>query len=493
MKAARARDPRRAVACFALVAGAGWSGALVACGSTPASEPVAASDHDGGIADGSAPVDAGGAVDGDASAPDVSPPAPLSRGMRWVRHNPMFISGLTVGMTGADAPAASAYLDAFHANAVHTWATGLPDEIGAWQGARPGVRWVSWVDLDGKSVANQLLLGGTDGGVAGRIGYQVGDEPPDQAAYDRIIQAVGAIRAVDQDALTIVNYTGSPDPSFLDQHATIAKADVYSYDNYTRHKDTYASLGAIRSAGLKYGLPYWRYLRAYVDTGGTPLVDESDCRWDAMSGLVYGFTGHTWFVYQSQPNPDFTQALFSAPGSFSAPETPLFATVAQLNRELANVGRAITQLTSTDVRYVPATSFLQPGGTTTWTAGAGGDPFVTSLAADPASGAFAEILAGFFVDDAGDRYVIIQNPRHAHAEFPITGTQPLVARVAFDFGASGVDATKVLALSPTTGDVEDVALASDGGAKAHLDVTLDAGHVLLFKYATGRSFALGPP
>jgi hypothetical protein len=376
---------------------------------------------------------------------------------------------------------------------VHTWATGLPGEIGAWQAARPGVRWVSWVDQTGNSLANGSLLGGTDGGMmTGRIGYQVGDEPATQHDYDQITSAIAAIRMADPNALTIVNYTGSPDPSFLDQHATVAKADIYSFDNYTRHKDAYASLSAIRAAGIKHGLPYWRYMRAYTDKSGSPSVDDSDCRWDAFSGLVYGFTGHTWFVYQSQSNPDFTQALFTSAGSFAAAKTSTFAIVAQIDRELANLGRAITQLTSTDVRYIPALSISQPKGTINWSVGAGGDPFITAITAGPGSGTLPEMSVGFFVDADGDHYVMIQNVRHAHAELPIGGTQPLAAQVDLDFGSSGVDATKVLALSRTTGNVEELALESQGGSKARLVVTLDAGNVVLFKYATGRSFALGP-
>jgi hypothetical protein len=403
----------------------------------------------------------------------------------------MFISGLTVGMSSVDANAAHDYLDGLHANAVHTWATGLPGEIAAWQSVRPGVRWVSWVDQTGNSLSNSSLLGGTDGG-AGRIAYQIGDEPASQHDYDQIVAAIASVRMADPDALTIVNYTGSPNPSFLDQHATLAKADIYSFDNYTRHKDAYASLASIRAAGIKYGLPYWRYMRAYVDKGNPAAVDDSDCRWDAFSGLVYGFTGHTWFVYQSQFNPDFTQALFANGGSFAAAKTSTFAIVAQIDLELANLGRAITQLTSTDVRYIPALSVWQPKGTVSWSAGAGSDPFITNIAAGPGSGTLPELLVGFFVDAAGDHYVMVQNVRHAHAEFPIGGTQSLALQVDFDFGSSGVDATKLLALSRTTGAIDELPLENKGGTKAQLLVTLEAGNVVLFKYATGRPFPLGP-
>ena len=68
-----------------------------------------------------------------------------------------------------------------------------------------------------------------------------------------------------------------------------------------------------------------------------------------FSGLVYGYTGHSWFVYQtdSQLLPDFN-ALFATPAVGSAP-APLWHTLAQINLEMQHLGRAITQLTSESV------------------------------------------------------------------------------------------------------------------------------------------------
>jgi hypothetical protein len=402
----------------------------------------------------------------------------------------MFISALTVGMGAPDTAAAADYFDGLHANAVHLWANGLPDEIDGWLGARPGVRWVSWVQPDGTSLTNGKVIGGIAPATPGRIAYQVGDEPATPEAFMAVVHGIQAVRSADPEALTIINYAQSGDPTMLEQHAMVA--DIYSYDDYGRKKSVYGSLAAIRAAGIAHGLPYWRYLRAYSDAGSSPEIEESDCRWDAFSGVSYGFTGHTWFVYQNAPNGSLMPGLFTAPGSFTATKTPVFQVVAQINVELTNLGRALTQLTSTDVRYLAATVFDQPASTMTWAKGAGGDPFITNIGAGIGSGLLPEMLVGFFVDPANERYVSVQNVRHTNAEFPIGNSDPLVAEIDFDFAGSSIDPTRVQSLDRGSGQIIDLPLVSSGGSAAKLSVTLAAGDLVLFKYATGASFALGP-
>jgi hypothetical protein len=423
----------------------------------------------------------------DAAVPDA---APLSRGLSWVRSHPMFISALTVGMGQPDSAATSDYFDGLHANAIHLWANGLPNEIDGWLAARQGARWVSWVQPDGTSVSNGLFLGGESTAAPGRIAYQIGDEPGSPDAFMAIARGVQAIRVADPGALAIINFAQAGDPTMLEQAATVA--DIYSYDDYGRGKSVYTSLSSIRGAGIQHGLPYWRYQRAYSDAASAPELEESDSRWDAFSGVSYGFTGHTWFVYQNAPNGSLEPGLFTAPGSFTATKTPTFQVVAQINLELANLGRALTQLTSTDVRYVASTVFDQPGSTTAWAKGASGDPFITNIGTGAGSGFLPELLVGFFVDARGEHYVSVQNVRHTNAEFPINNSDPLVAELDFDFTGSSVDSTRVQSLDRTSGLIVDLPLAAAGGSAAKLDVTLAAGDLVLFKYATGAPFALGP-
>ncbi|MBW2523756.1 MAG: hypothetical protein JRI23_06255 [Deltaproteobacteria bacterium] len=50
----------------------------------------------------------------------------------------------------------------------------------------------------------------------------------------------------------------------------------------------------MRSA--QYDKAQWRYLKSYSGPTNIQWPTENDMRWDAMVGLVHGYTGHTWFL-----------------------------------------------------------------------------------------------------------------------------------------------------------------------------------------------------
>jgi hypothetical protein len=455
---------------------------------------------DGSAPDGTWPDAWPGDAGHDGAPTDAGPDqtiTPLPRGLKWVRANPMFVSGLTVSMGAPSAAAVTDYFQGFKANAVHLWQTGLPDEINGWRTHNgPTTPFVSWVDQNGKSSANGQLIGGLPADTPGRIGFQISDEPQDMTHFNAMVAAAVQVRQADPNALIIFNYTYNLPQ--LDQalvQAGSSEMDVYSYDVYTRSNSAYEHLARYREAGLTYKRPYWRYIRGYLpSTSSDDALSESDARWDAFSGLVYGYTGHSWFLYQVAANHNLQPAFFATAGSFTAPKTPEFAMVAKINTELRNLGRAITQLTSTEVCYTPSIALLQPAKTKPFTPGAGGDPYLEKITVGV--GTFVDYLVGFFVDDAGERYVMLQNVKHTHGSFPVdVGVGPATFAVDFDFsGAVGaaVDKTKLLSLDKTTGQVVSLSLTSLGGDKARLTVTLEAGDPVLFKYATGAPFALGP-
>ena len=83
-------------------------------------------------------------------------------------------------------------------------------------------------------------------------------------------------------------------------------------------------------------MPYWRYIKSYISGDDDPLQSRSDMRWAAFSGLVYGYTGHTWFVYKvpDAENSEVPSTLFSLAGGWNAQPTERFAWAAEINREL---------------------------------------------------------------------------------------------------------------------------------------------------------------
>ncbi|MFH1808318.1 MAG: hypothetical protein ABIJ09_06230 [Pseudomonadota bacterium] len=446
--------------------------------------------------DGSMPDTSPDAAGPDASSADAAMP-PRSRALQWVRDNPMFISGLTVVMAAPPADFVHAYFDGFHATAVHLWQTGLPDEQAGWAAAgRSDLRWLSWLNQAGNSSANGQLLGGLTTPPAGRIGYQLWDEPGDYAEFLSMRAGFDAVRGADPGALIVMNHMSGADEveRMCDEYLGNWGGDILSYDAYTRSNSAYGKLALFRERALAHGAPYWRYLKSYYAADGDDPLDASDLRWDAFSGAVYGYTGHTWFLYQIEPtNPDLVPAFFSIKGDFSSATTAEWANAAQLNTELAHLGRALVLLTSTDVRYQSTWAVTQPAGTSAWSAGAGQDPFLSAL--EPAPGnSFLELLVGFFVDDAGETYAMVQNVRHAHGDWPIDSNNPGTARLEFDFSSAPVtvDRSTLLQLEQATGNVVEKSLTPIDGNHSRLDVRLAAGDVFFFKYKTGQPFVLQP-
>ncbi len=441
-------------------------------------------------------------ADPDAAAvppPDgaVEPPPPppdLGRGLTWVRTHPMFISGLVVRM-GPPPPAEVArYFDDFAANAVQLWQRGVPVDMDAWRAARPGAPFVAWTRDDGTSGVNGEVIGGYAANTPGRIGWQVGDEPRTMEAFEALTPGLRAVRAADPDGLLILNFTFHAEEllgRMIERFATEFDGDVISYDRYTRSRSVFETIGLFRTEALQYGLPYWRYLNAYTDERQEPW-EPSALRWDAFIGLLFGYTGHTWFVYQvSSPPEEGLQPLLFDAARWGAAPTALFDEVAQLNREMANYGRTITQLTSTDVRYVAGLAGLPPLGIAEWAVGAGEDPYITALIAVDAP-PLQELAVGYFTDDAGERYVMVQNQNHAGASFPNESELATGVEVRFDFAGApmALDRTQVEVLDRTTGRVERVELGGAGEART-FRARLEAGEPVFFKYATGRPFVMG--
>jgi len=384
----------------------------------------------------------------------------------------------------------STYFDDFGATALHLWATGLPDQLTSWS-PDSSRAWVSWVNNDGTG-ANGQVIGGLGADPPGRIGYQVGDEPRTQQDLDAMGAGVQAVHAADPAALAWINLccTGDIDVDhYVDTAVLTYGADLVSYDQYARSRDAFQGLELFRDAALRNHVPWWRYAKSYREPDESlEELQESDLRWDAMSGVLYGYTGHTWFLYQIDANPDLEPALFENDLSMDAARTPLFDVVAQLNRELLALGETMSQLTSTDVRYRAAFTLTRPEHTEAFQAGAGGDPYLADVAPD--SDNLLELMIGLFVDDAGERYFAVQNARHEHGEWPVGNSESGAVRLSLDFtGApAAVRRDRLLVLDAVDDELEAVALSGSGDARGVV-FTLAAGELRLFKYDTGAPFA----
>lgn len=435
-------------------------------------------------------VDAGAST-ADGGLPACPAPSGLSRGRAWTRANPPFVSALSVVMGTPSRAAVEDYFGAFHATAAHLWTNGLPDEAKGWaaSGAQP-LRFVSWVQPDGTSSADGAVLGGA-AGLPGRIGYQVGDEPMDLAELRAMGRGAAVVRAADPEALVVLNLApgiGGAD-AILAEAAGMEEVDVLSMDFYSYGDDAYAMAAKVRQAALAGGKAYWRYLDGFRYASEGDPATESDLRWDAHLGATLGYTGHTWFLYQIEPtNPDLRPLFFEAMGDYGSPRAPPFAWAARVNLELANLGRTLSLLRSVDARYAAAGGTPGPAGVAAWAAGAGGEPFLQTVA--PVGAPARDALVGLFRDDCDEPYVMVQNAAHAAGAPPNDGGGSATFRLGFDFSSSGaedLDRTAVLVLDPATGAIEERPLDA-----AALELTLPAGGAALFKYKDGRGFARQP-
>lgn len=481
-----AREPRPAGASGS---GAGGSAATGADGGGAGYAPTGGGTADGGGAGETSGGAAGssGTAGSTATGGATGAPANLPKGLAWVRKNRMFVSALTPSMGAPSQAAVSDYFGAFHCTDIHLWEDSLPGEMDAWRAlAPPGHRFLSWLHADGTNVNNGKVLGGYAPSPA-RVGYQVGDEPMSMAALKEIEAGAVKVHLADAEALVVVNFSYSAGDWDAQLDYLVAKgfADVISYDYYSQSSSTYEKLAGIRDIGLKAKLPYWRYLQSYVPDGDEPL-DESDLRWDAMAGLVFGYTGHTWFVYQISAAHQLTPAFFTQTGNFAAAKTPQFAWAGQINQELRQLGRAVTQLTSIDVRYV--SKLLTPKGLKPWAPGAGGDAYLVGIEATGAV-PWQDGLVGLFTDDQGERYVMLQNPNHANGSFPTKSTAAATFVLSFDFSKAPptLDPTRLQRLDKLSGTVHELPVSA-----GKTQLTLPPGDAALLKYKTQAPFALQP-
>jgi hypothetical protein len=440
-----------------------------------------------------------------------------SRAKEWLRKHPMPISGLVPTVPNPPKTVVDRYLEQFRANAVHLWQDG-PGQVEGWLQHRRGTGFMTWLSPDGTSVAwdgtqfvdTGQLLGGLAPSTPGRIGFQVGDEPNSTEAMNRLATGINRIRAVDPQALLFTNLTyWLPNAhEMVQQYVSSVDADVVVTGEYNFEASHYTVLETFRRAGLAKGVPYWQYLNAYVGQETDCLVTHtpSDLLWQAMAGLTYGYTGHFWFIYQAaavghESATDWGGSILLQPtGTWGASPTAYHDTVGEINRRLANLGKAVTRLTSIDVRFIRADHFLseQPIDTQPWAPGAGSFPYLVGVGPAPGQPPL-EILLGFFVDEFGERYLVVQNARHTHSTRrpnpPLPGSDAVgTIHLTFDFGSApaGLPTDRLRVLRSIDGVRGDLPLTDLGGSQRRADIILEAGDAVMLKYATARDFVFGP-
>ena len=199
---------------------------------------------------------------------------------------------------------------------------------------------------------------------------------------------------------------------YINDYARIIKSDILSYDVYPFRDgggtgNLYYSLKLVSDAGKMAGLPYWIFVQSSAWDQRWRVPSESDLRMQVFLSLTYGFTGIQYFVYDSG------NAMVDEDGN----PLPVYKTVQDLNREVANLGNTLRFLTNIDIRYIAGKEGEQinktPNGVTHWASGAGRDFYIKNVGLDlskPANkGAKKNGSIGFFTDDNNRRYFMLTN------------------------------------------------------------------------------------
>jgi len=260
-------------------------------------------------------------------------------------------------------------------------------------------------------------------------------------------------------------------------------------------------------------IPTGFYTQLFIDDLGNGLysLSESEIRLNNFALWTFGFKKVIHFIYHWRAA--HLPAVIFDTSDTSQPNAK-FDQIAETSRQSLNLGSALVQLISTDLRMLRGqhnpgavnndlpgyeeTTGGTPINISTWNSGA--DPYMTNLTVTNISGKNSgldgDLFVGYFkplaaeftnASHENDIYFMVLNGLSDTAATPAQTQQQI--RMDFDFGVSGI--TNLQRLSRDTGLVETVNLTSDGGSQYHLDLTLDGGTADLFKFNNGGTF-VGP-
>ncbi len=318
--------------------------------------------------------------------------------------------------------------------------------------------------------------------------------------------------------LPFSNY-GSEFAGQLKNMVSLLRPDLIMFNRYPWQKsDLY------NPVKLLYGwygmLIYYRNiaLKGYDGTGNTPIPfgaytqtwlaykntppSYSQLRLNNFGSLAFGAKVLSAFVYNDYPgdaaNP-FKTILFK-----NELPTQQFYQQAEINRQIINLGPALLQLQTSDIRFIHRKSTsVFPGGTDISTlkwveiAKPRPDPYLNDVIAkrvEPRNGENGDLIVGYFkpihksldgTNTTKENYFMIVNG--LYGDDSISTTQNI--RLHFNFGTVST-INSILRINRLTGKVEVLPLIKEStlGNKYYFDLLLNGGEGDLFKYNDGVPF-----
>ena len=405
---------------------------------------------------------------------------PADFGQQWVRQHPFTLMGLQQSPQKFDV---AEHRAANMSSVLVWWADGNGKQIAA-PASAGDMPWHALI-VDGEGDERDRIADYAS--VGNSIGWMMGDEVDGSmmSFFDDVGDWVKQNRPND---LVYTNalptYAGFPDyPAYLQQIVDNMHPDVLMYDHYPyvenlmRH-DYFQNLMFVRDKALEHNLPYWAFMQSSA-LAAYRLPSKSDARMQAFTHLAAGFTGLAYFTFDNEPSFQYASILDTAGNP-----TGLYPIVADLNKEAANLGRALRFMTSDDVKYLPGRHVANgqivtnpvPLGMTAWTAANDPDEHILAITIESIgsqTGAGLDGLIGFFRDDNGDEAFMIVNTYHGPS---VPATSAFTVTVRFDASVQSI-----LELDRITGEQKVISVPAHG----NLSISLPAGTGRLFKYNEG--------
>jgi hypothetical protein len=381
-------------------------------------------------------------------------------------------------------------------------------------------RWSRW-DLESTSPTNSSH--------AGLTMVSVWDEQDlgNPSVVATMASRLASIRASTPEVIGFANDAGSSTTlAQIKNYMSIAQPDMLSFDYYAflyqnvwdggSPTAQYNTMGRYRTAALAGNngdsttpIPYAVYLGPFKQINDY-AISESQMAIQYGSAWTYGYKSLiAWRYSNEQANDPYQSLLFDGPNDTNP--TPMYYSVARLNKQTLNLGPTLLRLKSVNLQFVRGrhqeSIFSYPKNdlpefTSDWSASSDSDPYLTGISVtnlgSKNSGLDGDIIVGQFKPLAEEfdgnvfsdqLYFMITNGL-TDANGDSLATQQKV-RLTFNFGSSGINSLQML--NRDSGLVDLVPLTSSGGSTYYLDWTLNGGEGDLFKYNTGAAFIVPEP
>ncbi len=245
------------------------------------------------------------------------------------------------------------------------------------------------------------------------IGYFIIDEPS-QNAFPNLGNIIKYLHKNDPGKPGFIdlfpNYAGIGDyEKYVKECMDIVRPELITYNHYHFHNGGgdgsryFENMEVIKKYADLYEIPFIASPQA-MGTDGTPFPDlnwripsNEEHRWLAYSSITYGAKGLIWFYIGASPEYRATDW-----GAAASPDsTRLIASIAQLNKEINNLGDILINLNSEGVYHYPNVP--------------NGGKFLPSNKIVKEISDGSDLLIGIFKHQDGDDYLMLMNKDYSES------------------------------------------------------------------------------